>query len=166
MKTSCFNEHSGSPLLNCSCGITHTHADICFTVALGSVLAGCYTQVPHRSTLYQQVMSTRVTRGRQVYLSTPCSSLFPKTAGKSTEFSRTHILRDTLRFTGEQAHWVDYKEKLNDVLFFFHSSSLREILQGQARQDKYVLVPNDVTIIPTYVELRRPIYEAQPIPEQ
>ena len=53
MKTSCFNEHSGSPLLNCSCGITHTHADICFTVALGSVLAGCYTQVPHRSTFYQ-----------------------------------------------------------------------------------------------------------------
>ena len=29
------------------------YADTCFTVALGSVLAGCYTQVPHRSTLYQ-----------------------------------------------------------------------------------------------------------------
>ena len=27
-------------------------------------------------------------------------------------------------------------------------------------------VANDVTAIPTYVELRRPIYEAQPIPEQ
>ena len=86
-------------------------------------------------------------------------------AGKSTEFSRTHILRDAPRFSGEQAHWVDYKEKLDDVLFF-HSSSLRDILQGQARPEKYVLVPNDVTVIPTYVELRRPIYEAQPIPEQ
>ena len=47
-----------------------------------------------------------------------------------------------------------------------HSSSLWDILQGQARPEKYVLVPNDVTVIPTYVELRRPIYEAQPIPEQ
>jgi len=86
-------------------------------------------------------------------------------AGKSTEFSRTHILRDAPRFSGEQAHWVDYKEKLDDVLFF-HSSSLRDILQEQARPEKYVLVPNDVTVIPTYVELRRPIYEAQPISEQ
>ena len=96
---------------------------------------------------------------------TSCSLLFPKMAGKSTEFGRTHILRDAPRFTGEQAHWVDYKEKLDDVLFF-HSSSLRDILQGQARPEKYVLVPNDVTEIPTYVELRRPIYEAQPITEQ
>ena len=31
---------------------------------------------------------------------------------------------------------------------------------------KYVLVPNDVAVIPTYVGLRRPIYEATPIPEQ
>ena len=29
-----------------------------------------------------------------------------------------------------------------------------------------MLVPNDVTVFPMYVELRRPIYEAQPIPEQ
>ena len=29
-----------------------------------------------------------------------------------------------------------------------------------------MLVPNDVTVIPTYVELRRPTYEAKPIPEQ
>ena len=65
-------------------------------------------------------------------------------AGKLTDFSRTHILRDALKFSGEQAHWVDYKEKL---------------LQGQARPEKYVLVPNDVTVIPTYVELRRPTYE-------
>ena len=36
IKTSGFNEHSISPLLNCSCGITHTHL-------LRSVLAGCYT---------------------------------------------------------------------------------------------------------------------------
>ena len=36
--------------------------------------------------------------------------LFPKMAGKSTEFSRTHILRDAPRLTGEQAHWPDYKE--------------------------------------------------------
>ena len=86
-------------------------------------------------------------------------------AGKSTEFGRTHILRDAPRFTGEQAHWVDYKEKLDDVLLF-HSGSLRDILQGQARPEKYPLVRNNVTVIPTYVELRRPIYEAQPIPEQ
>ena len=71
-------------------------------------------------------------------------------AGKSTEYSRTHILRDALRLNGEQAHWVDYEEKLDDVLFF-HSSSLRDILQGQARPEKDVLVPNDVTVIPTYV---------------
>ena len=51
----------GPTLLDCN------YADTCFTVALGSVLAGCYTQVPHRSTLYQQVTSTRVTRGPQVY---------------------------------------------------------------------------------------------------
>ena len=102
---------------------------------------------------------------KSICLLSSCSLLFPKMAGKSTEFSRTHILRDAPRFTGEQAHWVDYKEKLDDVLFF-HSSSLRDILQGQARPEKYVLVPNDVTVIPTYVELRRPIYEAQPIPEQ
>ena len=76
-----------------------------------------------------------------------------------------HILRDSPRFSGEQARWVDYKEKLDDVLFF-HRSSLRGILQAQARPEMYVLVPNDVTVIPTYVELRRPIYEAQPIPEQ
>ena len=37
----------GSTLLDCN------YADTCFTVALGSVLAGCYTQVPHRSTLYR-----------------------------------------------------------------------------------------------------------------
>ena len=36
-------------LLDCN------YADTCFTVTLGSVLAGCYTRVPHRSTLYQQV---------------------------------------------------------------------------------------------------------------
>ena len=29
-----------------------------------------------------------------------------------------------------------------------------------------MLVPNDVAVIPTYVELRRPIYEVKPIPEQ
>ena len=32
--------------------------------------------------------------------------------------------------------------------------------------EKYALVPNDVTVVATYVELRRPIYEAQPIPKQ
>ena len=41
-------------MFDCSCGITPTRADICFTAALRSVLAGCYTQVPHRSTLYRQ----------------------------------------------------------------------------------------------------------------
>ena len=85
--------------------------------------------------------------------------------GKSTKFSRTNVLRDALRFSGEQAHWADYKEKMDGVLFF-HISSLRDILQGQARPEEYVLVPKDVAVIPTYVELRRPIYEAQPIPEQ
>ena len=76
-----------------------------------------------------------------------------------------HIVRDAPRFNGERAHWVDYKEKLDDVLFS-HRSSLRDILQGQTRPDKYVLIPNDVTVVPTYVELRRSIYETQPIPEQ
>ena len=40
------------------------------------------------------------------------------------------------------------------------------MLQGQAWPEQYVLVPNDATVIPTYVELRRPIYEAHHIPEQ
>ena len=37
----------GPTLLDCN------YADTCFTAARGPVLAGCYTQVPHRSTLYQ-----------------------------------------------------------------------------------------------------------------
>ena len=94
-----------------------------------------------------------------------CSLLFKKMAEKSTEFSRTHILRHAPRFSGEQAHWVDYKEKLDNVLFF-HSSYLRDILHGRSRPEKYVPLPNDVTVIPTYVELRRPIDESKPIPEQ
>ena len=105
-------------------------------------------------------MSTSVTRGRQVYLYnvclfSSCSLLFPKMTGKSADFSRTHILRDAPRFSGEHAHWVDYKEKLDDVLFA-HSSSLRDILQGRARPEKYVLVPNEVAVIPTYVLRRAP----------
>ena len=136
MKASCFNEQFGSPLLNCRCGITHAHADICFTVAPGSVLAGCYTHVPHRPPFFQQLCGTGVTRGPRAYLST----LFAKMAAKWTEFSRTHILRDAPRFSGERAHWVDYKEKLDDVLLF-HSSSLRDILEGQARPEQYVLLP-------------------------
>ena len=152
----------GPTLLDCN------YADTCFTAARASVLAGGCTQVPHRSTLYQQVSSTRVTRGPQVCLSTLfLFFVISKMAGKSMEFSEfsgTHILREAPTFSGEQAHWVDYKEKLDDVLFF-HCSSLRDILQGQARPEKYVLVPNDVAVIPTYVELRRPIYEAKPIPE-
>ena len=76
----------------------------------------------------------RVTRGPQAYLSTLFLFLvFPKRAGKSTEFSRTLILRDAPRFTGEQAHWMDYKEKLDDFLFF-HSSSLREICRDKRGQ--------------------------------
>ena len=68
IKTSCLNEHFGSPLLNCSCGITPTHADICFinSVALGSVLAACYTQVPHRSTLYQHSSASGIRWCRRV----------------------------------------------------------------------------------------------------
>ena len=38
----------GPTLLDCN------YADTCFTAARGSVLAGGCTQVPHRSTLYQQ----------------------------------------------------------------------------------------------------------------
>ena len=34
------------------------------------------------------------------------------------------------------------------------------------RSEKYELVLNDATVIPTYVELRQPIYEAQPILEK
>ena len=86
-------------------------------------------------------------------------------AGKSTKFNRTYMLRDVPRLSDEQAHGLDYEEKLDDALFF-HSSTLRDILQGQARPEKYVLVPNDVTVIPTYVALQRPIYKAQPIPDQ
>ena len=64
-----------------------------------------------------------------------CPLLFPKMAGKSTEFNRTHIPRDVPKLRGEQAHCVHYKEKLDDVLCFF-SSSLWDILQGQARPEK------------------------------
>ena len=53
-----------------------------------------------------------------------------KKAGKSTYFSRTRILRDVPKFIGEQAHWVDYKGKPDDVLFF-HSSTLQDILRGK-----------------------------------
>ena len=62
------------------------------------------------------------------------------------------------RYTGKTT-------RINDVPFL-HSSSPRDILQGQARPEKYVLVPNDVAVIPMYVELRRPIYVAKPIPDQ
>ena len=55
---------------------------------------------------------------------------------------------------------------MDDVLFF-HSSTLRAILQGQARPESYVLVPNGITVIPTYyVELSRSSFEEKPIPEQ
>ena len=157
IKISCFNEHSGSSLLTCNCGITQTHAGICFTVALGSVLAGCCAQVPRALVLREDLKS--------IFLLSSCFSLFQNMAGKSTEFGRTHILRDAPRSRGGQLHWVDHKEKLDGVLFF-HSISLRDILQGQARPEKCVLFPNGVTVIPTCVKLRRPIYEGQPIPEQ
>lgn len=81
------------------------------------------------------------------------------------DFSPTHILRDAPKFSGEQTHWVDYKEKLDDVLLFY-SSTLWDILQGQAQSEKYVLVSNEVAVIPTYVNFPRPIYEAKPMPEQ
>ena len=61
--------------------------------------------------------------------------------------------------------WVHYEGKLDDILFF-DSRTLRDMLQGQARAETYVLVGIDVAVIPTCVELRRPIYEAKPIPEQ
>ena len=47
----------------------HVYADTCSSVALGSVLAGYYTQVPYKSTLYRQDTSTDVTRRPQVYTS-------------------------------------------------------------------------------------------------
>ena len=92
----------GPTLLDCN------YADACFTVSLGSVLAGCYTQVPH----YINRLRALVLREdlKSICPLSSCSLLFPKMAGKSTEFSRTHILRDAPRFTGEQAHMVDYKE--------------------------------------------------------
>ena len=49
----------GPTLLDCN------YADTCFTVALGSVLAGCYTQVPQRSTLYQQSSGHRTRHHNQ-----------------------------------------------------------------------------------------------------
>ena len=128
-------------------------------------VCGWYTQIPRRSTSYQQVKSTRVTRGSQAYLSTLFLFFVSQNGWKIDGiYSNTYHTRPP-RFSREQAQWVDYKEKLDDVLFF-HSSSLRDILQGQAGPDKYVRVPNDVTVIPTYVKLQRPIYGAQPIPEQ
>ena len=63
-----------------------------------------------------------------------CSLLFPKIAGKSTEFSRTRILRYAPRFTGEQAHWVDYKGKLDDVLFLQQQFSMGHIAGGKRGQ--------------------------------
>ena len=72
----------GPTLLDCN------YADTCFTAARGSVLAGGYTQVPHRSTLYQKIMSL-VSREdlKSICPLSSCSLLFPKMAGKSTEFS-------------------------------------------------------------------------------
>ena len=141
------------------------YADTCFTAARGSVLAGGCTQVPHRTPLYRQAMSFASREDLESICPLSfCSLLLPKMAGKSTEISRTQILRDAPSFIGEHVNWVDYKEKLDNVLFFY-SRFLRDIFQRQARPEKYVPVPNDVTI-PTYVEFRRPSYEAQPIPEQ
>ena len=45
----------GPTLLDCK------YADTCFAVALGSVLAGCYTQVPHRCTVYQHIQQKHIT---------------------------------------------------------------------------------------------------------
>lgn len=80
-----------------------------------------------------------------------CYLLFYKMAGNSTELSRTHIVRDAPTISGEHAHCVDCKEQLDGILVF-HKSTPREILQGQPWPGKYVLVPNDVAVIPTYVE--------------
>ena len=52
----------GPTLLDCN------YADTCFTAARGSVLAGGCTQVPHRTPLYRQVTSTRVTRGPRLFV--------------------------------------------------------------------------------------------------
>ena len=65
-KTSCFNEHFGSPLSTCSYGITHTHADICFTVALGGVLAGCY--MFHTDLDYTNIVLPKRIYGRYIFL--------------------------------------------------------------------------------------------------
>ena len=55
----------GPTLLDCN------YADTCFTVALGSVLAGCYTQVPHRSTLYQHPRPSQDTPFDRLYCCYP-----------------------------------------------------------------------------------------------
>ena len=52
---------------------------------------------------------------KSIGLLSSCSLLFSQIPGKSTEFSRTYILRDALRLTGEQAHWVYYKQNLDYV---------------------------------------------------
>ena len=77
--------------------------------------------------------------------------------------SRTCILRDAPRFSGEQSHLIEYKETLDDALYF-HSSKLHHIIQGQARPDKYMLVSNDVLVISRYVESPRSVYEAKHMP--
>ena len=40
--------------------VSPTPAHTCFTLALGSVHAGCYTQDPHRSTIYKQSSPNRL----------------------------------------------------------------------------------------------------------
>ena len=110
------------------------YADTCFTAARGSVLAGGCTQVPHKTLLFRQVMSLVLREDfKSICPLSSCSLLFPKMAGKLTEFSRTHILRDAPRFSGEQAQWVDYKQKLDDVLFF-HSSLYGTYCRGKRGQ--------------------------------
>ena len=82
-----------SMVLFCWIAAMVTYADTCPTVALGSILGGCYTQLSSRSTLHRQVTSTRLTRGPHVYVSTLVwFFLFPNMDGKSTDSTRTHIL--------------------------------------------------------------------------
>lgn len=126
-----------------------------YTVVFGSVLAGCYAQTLHADSHYADRLRGHVL-GEDLKAFFPLSSLFflfPDVTEKPTDYSRTHTLRDLFRFSGENTHFVDYTEKLDEVLLFH--SSLRDILRGQARPERYVRSCSKlhVAAIPTCVKL-------------
>ena len=82
----------------------------------------------------------------------------------SWNYSNTYpaISSQILRPTGATGR---LEGKLDDVLLFY-SGSLRDILQREALPEKHLLVPNNVKVMPTHLEPRRPINETQPVPGQ